>query len=353
MRESRFDINGRGPRSLLLVGLIAVLFVGPARAAPASLPASAPSGPAMDTGTRDALTDIDSVASPKGGSATGPATGERRASPARPAGEWDWWEQRISFFWPVLLTSSAIGVAASVMGLFVLLRREALLALAIPQVVAVGAAVGMRLGMEHTLPPALATALAGLVFLVILKRRGGGTTSVPALYVAGLSLSFLILAGAQAHVEELQKLFTGVDVAVYPGRALVAAPVLLVAAVAAAALWRRWLLLAQAPAAAELAGVHPARWDAAFLALLTLVLLLGTDSQGVVMVLAMLFLPAAAVLPWAKRIPGAMAAAALLSLVLVAVAFYLSNRFNWPLSHSVGGVGFVAIVISNLLARGR
>jgi ABC-type Mn2+/Zn2+ transport system permease subunit len=330
------------------------LFATSARAAPATLPASAASAPAMDTGTRHALSDIDAVASPQGGATSGAApAAQPKTSAGRPTGEWDWWQQRISFFWPVLLTAGAIGVAASIMGLFVLLRREALLALALPQVVAVGAAVGMRLGMEHTLPPALATALAGLVFLVILKRRGGGTTSVPALYVAGLSLSFLILAGAQAHVEELQKLFTGVDVAVYPERAVVAAPILLAAALAAAALWRRWLLLAQAPAAAELAGVHPARWDASFLALLTLVLLLGTDSQGVVMVLAMLFLPAAAVLPWARRIPGAMAAAALLSLVLVAVAFYLSNRFNWPLSQSVGGVGFAAMIVSNLLARRR
>src|SRR4051794_6054217 len=207
MRESQLHIGCRRPWSPLLLGLLALVSVSSTRAATASLPASAPSAPAVDAGTRDALTDIDAVASPNGGAAA-PAAAQRTAASARPSGQWDWWAQRISFFWPVLLTASAIGIAASVMGLFVLLRREGLLALAMPQVVAVGAAVGMRLGMEHTLPPALATALAGLVFLVILKRRGGGTTSVPALYVAGLSLSFLILAGAQAHVEELQKLFT-------------------------------------------------------------------------------------------------------------------------------------------------
>src|SRR5436309_3157318 len=82
-----------------------------------------------------------------------------------------------------------------------------------------------------------------------------------------------------------------------------------VVAVVCAMLWRRWLLMAQAPAAAELAGLRPARWDTLFLVLLTTTVLLGTDSLGVVMVLAMLFLPSGAVLPWARRISAALIAA--------------------------------------------
>src|SRR5438477_98034 len=79
-----------------------------------------------------------------------------------------------------------------------------------------------------------------------------------------------------------------------------------------ALLCRRWLLIAQAPAAAELAGIRPNRWDALFLLLLTFTALLGADSLGIVMVLVMLFLPPAAVLPWAKRIPAALVASAAL-----------------------------------------
>jgi hypothetical protein len=67
----------------------------------------------------------------------------------------------------------------------------------------------------------------------------------------------------------------------------------------------RAIALAQVPPAAELAGLHPRRWDAGFLCLLALVCVLGTSTLGTVMVIAMLFLPAEAVLPWAKRVPGA------------------------------------------------
>ena len=70
------------------------------------------------------------------------------------------------------------------------------------------------------------------------------------------------------------------------------------------ALWRRWLSLPQAPAASELAGLRASRWDAFFLCVLGAMLLLGASAFGSVMVLAALFLPAATVAPWTRRLPG-------------------------------------------------
>src|SRR6185437_1091874 len=167
------------------------------------------------------------------------------------------------------------------------------------------------------------------VYFALAKRSNTRNWIVPSFYVAGLCLSFLIVASRGGEdVEKLQRLFMGIDVAIAPQTAAIAVPVLLVVGLICALLWRRWLLLAQAPAAAELAGLRPARWDTLFLVLLTIVILLGTDSLGVVMVLSMLFLPAATVLPWVRRIPVAMAGGAVLSLVYLAAGFYLSNKMN-------------------------
>ena len=268
---------------------------------------------------------------------------------------WHDWLDLIRLFSPALITAAAVGIAAGVAGVFVLLRGEALMALALPQVVAVGSALAMRWELSgwKTLPPPLAVALAALTYFVLSKRRGAsaGAWILPSFYVAGLCLSFLLIANMGQEVSALEHLFTGIDVAVTPERAIIAAPILLVVATICGLLWRRWLLIAQAPAAAELAGVRPARWDAGFLLLLTITVLLGTDSLGVVMVLAMLFLPAAAVLPWTPRIPAAMIAAALLSLFFLAAGFYLSNVMSWPLSQSVGGVGFCVLIILHAAAR--
>jgi len=321
------------------IACVVICLVSVAAAAP---PASAP---ARDEQTeQDVLKELNAV----------PATAPAHAEPAPAAAQEDFgWGQLIRDFEPMLFTAGALGVAAGMIGLFVLLRREALVALAIPQVVAVGAAIAMRLSLQNKLLPALATALIALIYFAYAKRWAASNWIIPSFYVAGLCLSFLIIANHGQDVEDLQHLFTGVDIAVDPRDALIAVPILLVVGIVGALLWRRWLLLAQAPAAAELAGLRPAAWDALFLSLLTVVLLLGTSSLGVVMVLAMLFLPAATVLPWARRIPAALVASAVLALLSLAIGFYLSNRMEWPMSQSVGGAGFALLILSHTAAQFR
>jgi hypothetical protein len=46
-----------------------------------------------------------------------------------------------------------------------------------------------------------------------------------------------------------------------------------------------------------------------------------------------------------------MGLAVAVALIDVTVGFYLSNRLGWPYSQSVGGVGFVLMVGSQLGAR--
>jgi len=112
--------------------------------------------------------------------------------------------------------------------------------------------------------------------------------------------------------------------------------------------WRRWLLIAQSPTTAQLARRFPAAWDLLFLCLLGGVVLIGTHAMGVVMVLALLFLPAATVLPVANRIPPAIALAMGVGILDFVLGFYLSNRMSWPLSQAVGGVGFGLFLLSHV-----
>jgi ABC-type Mn2+/Zn2+ transport system permease subunit len=251
---------------------------------------------------------------------------------------------------PSLITAAALAISASIVGVFVLLRREALVALAMPQVVAIGAAVGLRLGWP-SLPPALAAIVIAALLLVWSRRESANHWLLPALYVAGLSISFLIIANSGQPLAELQAIFTGIDVSVTTEQAMLATPILLVAGAVCAILWRRWLLISQASATAEAAGLKPQRWEIIFLALLTIVLLLGTNAIGTLMVIAMLFLPAATVLPWTRRIPATLIAAAVLALLFLLAGFVLSVEMQWPMSQSVGGVGFAALIIANLAAR--
>ncbi len=263
----------------------------------------------------------------------------------------------IRVVYPSLVTAAALGVSGGLVGTFVLLRREALLTLAMPQVVAVGAALGMAFPLLalppewRTLAPAIGSVIIAVLLLAWSKRRGAGNWLLPALYIGGLSLSFLIIAHSGEHVIEMQNMFTGMDVTMTPQQMSVTSPILLAAGALCAFLWRRWLLIAQAPAVAEAAGRHTNRWETLFLCILAVILLMGTSSLGAVMVIAMLFLPAATALPWARRIPTALLLSMILSLIFLGAGLILSIEFALPLSQSVGGVGFLCLVISHAAAR--
>lgn len=266
--------------------------------------------------------------------------------------DWQTYSETIALLGPSLVAACGLAVGAALLGVFVLLRREGLLALALPQVVAVGAAVGVRNGWPF-LPPAVAAAMIALLVTAWARARRTAHLLLPALYVGGLSLSILVIANSQEHLHDIQHLLAGQDVFVTPGQARLVTPVVLLAGAVAAALWRRWLLLAQSPTAARVASLRPARWDALFLLLLATIVVVGTSASGILMVLACLFLPAATVLPWSRRIPTAMLAAVAASLLFVAGGFVLSVEMEWPLSQSVGGVGFAALIASHACAALR
>jgi ABC-type Mn2+/Zn2+ transport system permease subunit len=258
--------------------------------------------------------------------------------------------QLIQLFWPALLAATALALAGSIVGFFVMLRRESLLALALPQIVTLGVAAGLRLAWP-TLPPAIAAVVVALLLLAWARKRENSHLFLPVLYVAGLCISILIVANYGADLIEVQNMFTGIDVAVEVEKSLITAGVLIPVAIACAVLWRRWLLLAQAPTTAELARLHPTRWNALFLGLLATVVVLATNAVGSAMVVVMLFIPAGTVLPWMRRIPAGMFSAVLVAIFILTVGFVLSNEMNWPLSHSIGGFGFALFMLSNVVAR--
>ena len=58
-------------------------------------------------------------------------------------------------------------------------------------------------------------------------------------------------------------------------------------------------------------------------------------------------------LPWARRLPAAMAGSAACSLVFLAGGLAASYAMDWPLSQSVGGVGFAVVLASHGLSALR
>lgn len=293
----------------------------------------------------------------------------------------DIWTWFLELYGPIIdlmpaaiVTSLAMALAGGSAGVVLLLRREALAALTLPQVVVLGSAVGLRylvFDEDHqpspamkwivdhtgwpTLPGAVIAVTAALLLTALARlRRGDGAESrasvvvLPSLFIGAICAAVLIVAGSAQHLIEVQNRFTGESLAVDQHLAEISTVLLLGCGLTVAALWRRWLLMAQAPGVARIAGLRPALWDGGFLSLLATIILVGANALGPILVLALLFLPAAAALPWCRRVPTAMLAASVLGVIVYAAGFMICNHpdFYWPLSHTVGGVGAGVFLVS-------
>jgi ABC-type Mn2+/Zn2+ transport system permease subunit len=252
------------------------------------------------------------------------------------------------FLWPSLLTAAAVALAGAPTGAIVMLRRESLFALALPQVVAAGLAFGLR----YHLPPWLPAVFAVLLTLCIVawaRRKHRADALIPAIYVAGIAGSILLIAHSGQHLATIQNLFTGLDVAVTETEAKVAVPLLLLFVLPVVLLWRRWLLLAQAPTTAQIAGLRPANWHLLFLTLLSSIILLATDMLGTILIMTMLLVPSLAALPWARRLPDLMLLSAGAAVLSLAAGFHLSAQLDWPFSHSTAAAALLLVLLSHTI----
>ena len=97
------------------------------------------------------------------------------------------------FLWPSLVTAAAVSLAAAPAGAIVMLRRDSLLALALPQVVALGLAFGLRFHLPPWLP-ALAVVTLALLIVAWARPRQRADSLLPALYIIGMAGSILLIS---------------------------------------------------------------------------------------------------------------------------------------------------------------
>ncbi len=182
----RRDLRGRIAMSLRIV-IVSLALVVQASLPAFCDPATRAAAPATQPTDADAL--LDQIAS----APIGARPLQERPRPGKYLGA-------AQTIWPALLAGAALAFAGGIAGVFMVLRREALVALSMPQVIMLGAALGLRfggaLGLSHeweTLPPALLIVAVALALVAWYRGRREGDLILPALYIGGVCLSILVI----------------------------------------------------------------------------------------------------------------------------------------------------------------
>ncbi|MGY0777090.1 metal ABC transporter permease [Azospirillum argentinense] len=227
----------------------------------------------------------------------------------------------------VVAGTAALGLAGGTVGTFLLLRRRALVSDALSHAtlpgIAIAFLVGAALGLpERSLPLLLAGAVAsgvvGLLTVQALSRftRLTEDSAIGAVLSVFFGLGVVLLSviqnlelGGQAG---LKTFILGQTAAMAQGEAIAIGLLAAGAALAVALLFKELRVLAFDPGFAAVQGWPVGALDLALMGLATLVTVIGLQTVGLILVVALLIIPPAAARFWTDRLPALTIAAAVI-----------------------------------------
>ncbi|MFP4082709.1 MAG: metal ABC transporter permease [Candidatus Aminicenantes bacterium] len=247
-----------------------------------------------------------------------------------------------------------VAVACALLGVFLILRRDAMIGHGLAHVTFAGVALGLLLKI---MPLAVALVVAVLTSLVImkLKERAGlyGDTAIAIFSSTGFALGILLVTLAHSFNVDLFGYLFGEILAIE------AAEVWLSVALAAAVVltvivyYSRFMYMTFDRESAKVAGIKVGRLDVLLSTLTAVTVVLGMKIVGLLLVAALVVIPAAAGLQLASSFKQAMVISSLAAVVSVVFGLMLAFYIDLPASGSIVVLSFIIFGLSFVFRKER
>jgi len=258
------------------------------------------------------------------------------------------------FLQRAFLAGVLIAVACAVLGVFLILRKDAMIGHGLSHIAFAGVALGLFLNVLP-LAAALVVAVGAALAIVKLKGRAGfhGDTAIGIFSSLGLATGILLASLARSFNVELMSYLFGDILAIEPLEVWLS--VGLAAAVLAAVRmnYGKLLFMTFDRESARAAGIRVGRLDTLLMVLTAVTIVLGMKVAGILLVAALIVIPAAAGLQVAKSFRGAVGASAVVAVAGVAGGLGLSLVLNIPASAAIVILCFLAFALLFLRKKGR
>jgi zinc transport system permease protein len=247
-----------------------------------------------------------------------------------------------------------IAVACAVLGVFLVLRKDAMIGHGLSHIAFAGVALGLFLSM---LPLAAALVVCAAASLAIqrIKDRAGlyGDTAIGIFSSLGLAVGILLASLSGNFSADLMAYLFGDILAI--GAAEVWLSMALAAAVLLAVIlnYRGLLFVTFDRESARVAGVKVGRLDTLLMVLTAVTVVLGMKVAGILLVAAFIVIPAAAALQVASSFRSAVFISASVAAASVIAGLALSLRLDIPASAAIVILCFAVFAVLSLARRGR
>jgi zinc transport system permease protein len=258
------------------------------------------------------------------------------------------------FLQRALIAGLFIALACAVLGVFLLLRKDAMIGHGLSHIAFAGVALGLLL---HTMPLAVALVFSVLASIGIMKLKESaglyGDTAIAIVSSVGMALGIILATlSGNFSVALLNYLFGEIlaieKIEVWLSVALAAVVVLLVVGN-----YRAFMYLTFDREAAKVSGLRVRRLDTLITILTSVTIVLGMKVVGILLVSALIVIPAAAGLQLATSFRAAILLSCLVAVLSVLIGLVLAFFLDLPVSGMIVLVGFVLFAIFFLLRKNR
>ena len=249
-----------------------------------------------------------------------------------------------------LIAGLVIATVCGVLGVFVVLRRTAPLGDALAHVSFGGVAIGIAAGLFPIEMAILIAVLGGIGIRVLQERHLYGELSLTVIQAAGLGGGVVVISMVGGlNVEILSFLFGQILTVTWSDVALIV--VLLAATILVlAVLYKEFFLLTFDPEGARVSGLPVRALDTGFTVLTAITIVLAMQVVGVLLVSALLAVPAAAALQLRVGLKGTLLAAVFIGMLSVAAGLVLAVFLNAAAGGTIVLLCLAALFISLLMA---
>ena len=230
-----------------------------------------------------------------------------------------------------LIVSVLVGVMCPILGAYVITRGRAFMGDALAHSVLPGMVVAFLLGIS----PFFAAVPAGIVIALLMgtvSRRTGISedTSIGIVFAGMFALGLVMLSRATSVNVNIEDLLLGQVLGVTQNDVYVSVALTALVLIGLYAFHRQLVYTTFDEVGASVVGIKTNLIEYVLLALLALVIVIGIQAAGIVLVMAMLITPAATGYLLARRFVGVMIIGALVGAGSAIVGLYLSFHADLP-----------------------
>jgi len=257
---------------------------------------------------------------------------------------------QFGFMQRALIAGLVIATVCGVLGVFVVLRRTAPLGDALAHVSFGGVAIGIAAGLFPIEMAILIAVLGGIGIRVLQERHLYGELSLTVIQAAGLGGGVVVISMVGGlNVEILSFLFGQILTVTWSDVALIV--VLLAATILVLSfLYKEFFLLTFDPEGARVSGLPVRALDTGFTVLTAITIVLAMQVVGVLLVSALLAVPAAAALQLRVGLKGTLLASVFIGMLSVAAGLVLAVFLNAAAGGTIVLLCLAALFISLLMA---